>query len=231
MEELNPTGHEGLANTPQFARVNDYLKAWNTSSFIQDSIHFLPFPAALSRSLSSDFYFCNPAAGAFGRSLFQKGLHEIAAYPRSIHILGKRFQEEYLERPFNHAVFEYRARLLHWDYPHIQHHIHILPGGEFLHLFFPVSESGIMRHDDRMEIPELNFHYVVPVEDDAFTSRLSRREHQVFQKSSLGMTSTEIAVELGLSVHTVKIHRKNILKKLHARNTPEAIRKYQQPTV
>lgn len=71
MEELNPKGHEGLANTPQFARVNDYLKAWNTSSFIQDSIHFLPFPAALSRSLSSEFYFCNPAAGAFGRSLFK----------------------------------------------------------------------------------------------------------------------------------------------------------------
>jgi DNA-binding CsgD family transcriptional regulator len=52
---------------------------------------------------------------------------------------------------------------------------------------------------------------------------LSRREKEVLNYVSKGHSSQEISVLLKLSVQTVKIHRKNILKKLEVNSSIQAI--------
>jgi DNA-binding NarL/FixJ family response regulator len=48
---------------------------------------------------------------------------------------------------------------------------------------------------------------------------LSRRELEVIQLIKSGLSSKEIAQKLDLSLKTVEVHRYNILKKLHLKNT------------
>lgn len=52
---------------------------------------------------------------------------------------------------------------------------------------------------------------------------LSERELQVIHKLAEGLTSPQIADELFISEHTVRTHRKNILKKLQLHNSSELI--------
>ena len=52
---------------------------------------------------------------------------------------------------------------------------------------------------------------------------LTRREKEVLTYVSKGKSSQEIAVLLQLSIQTVKIHRKNILKKLEVNSSIQAI--------
>ena len=43
---------------------------------------------------------------------------------------------------------------------------------------------------------------------------LTNREMEIAQAVSKGLSSKEVAVQFGLSVHTVRNHRKKIMKKL-----------------
>ncbi len=51
------------------------------------------------------------------------------------------------------------------------------------------------------------------MDSGAIVSRLSRREREVFQQIGEGLSNKEIAQRLGISVHTVETHRKNIARK------------------
>lgn len=55
---------------------------------------------------------------------------------------------------------------------------------------------------------------------------LSRRENEVLQILSKGKSYATIADELNLSVHTIKIHVRNIYEKLHVNNRKELLDKY-----
>ena len=51
----------------------------------------------------------------------------------------------------------------------------------------------------------------------------SRREQQVLAQIASGATSAEIAQSLHISIHTVKNHRKSILRKAGCRNSGQLI--------
>ena len=53
--------------------------------------------------------------------------------------------------------------------------------------------------------------------------RLSKRELEVLQQIVAGLSNKEIAAELNLSVHTVAVHRANIMDALQIRNTAELV--------
>lgn len=52
-----------------------------------------------------------------------------------------------------------------------------------------------------------------------YEKRLSTREIEIAKLVCKEYSSEEIATKLGLSLHTVSTHRKNILKKMNAKNT------------
>jgi len=60
-------------------------------------------------------------------------------------------------------------------------------------------------------------------EEDCTPTDLSTREYEVLQLITKGMTTTKIADELHVSVHTINSHRKNILKKLGLKSPAELI--------
>lgn len=57
---------------------------------------------------------------------------------------------------------------------------------------------------------------------DSFRNILTRQEQKILSLLGLGMTSKQIAEKLFVSKHTVDTHRRNILKKLEATNSPQA---------
>ena len=52
---------------------------------------------------------------------------------------------------------------------------------------------------------------------------LTQREKEIMQLVSQGYSSKEIAAQLFISKHTVESHRKHILQKLSAKNTPQMV--------
>lgn len=57
---------------------------------------------------------------------------------------------------------------------------------------------------------------------------ISKRELDILQCVAQGCSTKEIAVLLHISSHTVETHRKNILKKLEAKNMIEALSAYKR---
>ena len=53
-------------------------------------------------------------------------------------------------------------------------------------------------------------------------SPLTKREHQIIQVVSEGITNREIGRRLGLTEGTVKVHIRSIFRKLNVRNRTEA---------
>jgi LuxR family maltose regulon positive regulatory protein len=54
---------------------------------------------------------------------------------------------------------------------------------------------------------------------------LTEREREVVQRLSMGLTYGKIAVQMGVSHETVKMHLKNIYRKLKVQNKIEALHK------
>ncbi|MEY4720967.1 MAG: hypothetical protein RIQ46_692 [Pseudomonadota bacterium] len=54
--------------------------------------------------------------------------------------------------------------------------------------------------------------------------RLTRREREILTSVAMGSTNREIGTKLGISHRTVEIHRSNMLTKLEASNSPDAVR-------
>lgn len=59
-------------------------------------------------------------------------------------------------------------------------------------------------------------------EQERPTNQLSAREREVLQLVARGMTNNQIARDLFMSIHTVKLHVQNILRKLNLPNRTEA---------
>jgi RNA polymerase sigma factor (sigma-70 family) len=52
---------------------------------------------------------------------------------------------------------------------------------------------------------------------------LSPREREVFQRVVAGLPNKQIAAELGLSEATVKVHRGQVMEKMHASSVPDLV--------
>jgi DNA-binding CsgD family transcriptional regulator len=63
---------------------------------------------------------------------------------------------------------------------------------------------------------------------DARAGPLTRRELQVLQLTSRGLTNSEIAAQLSLSIHGVKFHLSSIYRKLGVANRTEAAVAYME---
>lgn len=66
-------------------------------------------------------------------------------------------------------------------------------------------------------------HTFVVEKDDGFQYRLSKREIDIVKLVAEGLTSQQIADKLFIAEHTVKTHRKNILRKTGVANTSQLV--------
>ncbi|MBI3453357.1 MAG: helix-turn-helix transcriptional regulator [Rhodospirillales bacterium] len=57
-------------------------------------------------------------------------------------------------------------------------------------------------------------------------STLTARERELLAALARGRSNAGIARDLGISLHTVKFHLKNLYEKLGARNRAEAVARY-----
>ncbi len=64
---------------------------------------------------------------------------------------------------------------------------------------------------------------IIATQDQNYHSNLSKRELEIFSFVKKGLLSKEISERLSISLHTVNTHRQNILKKLGANSSIEAI--------
>lgn len=61
------------------------------------------------------------------------------------------------------------------------------------------------------------------IPEEIMKKHLSKREIQVLQLVAKGMTATQVAEKLYVSLDTVETHKKNIIIKFKAKNTVEAV--------
>ena len=67
---------------------------------------------------------------------------------------------------------------------------------------------------DRIELAEMQARF----------AQLSSREREVATRVVRGLLNKQIAAELGISEITVKVHRRNIMRKLQLRSVPDLVR-------
>ena len=53
--------------------------------------------------------------------------------------------------------------------------------------------------------------------------RLTRRETQVFERITAGLTNKAVAIDFGISERTVEIHRGRVMRKMLARNIADLV--------
>jgi two-component system nitrate/nitrite response regulator NarL len=82
------------------------------------------------------------------------------------------------------------------------------------------GEAAISRHMAGKILKE--FTRLAEIEDKKTPGQLTPREKEVLQKLSEGLSNKEIGLSLCISENTVKVHVKNILRKLHLQNRTEA---------
>jgi DNA-binding CsgD family transcriptional regulator len=61
-----------------------------------------------------------------------------------------------------------------------------------------------------------------------FLAELTEREHDVLRRTSRGETNSQVAADLGVTVHAVKFHLNSIFRKLGVQNRTEAAVVYLQ---
>jgi DNA-binding NarL/FixJ family response regulator len=82
------------------------------------------------------------------------------------------------------------------------------------------GEAALSRHMAGKILKE--FVRLAEIEDKKTSSQLTPREKEVLEELSEGLSNREIGLSLCISENTVKVHVKNILRKLHLHNRTEA---------
>ena len=95
---------------------------------------------------------------------------------------------------------------------------------DFLEKPFSVQRmlESIQKAMVRDRLLRLRDHHVGDVQNRVM--KLSKRERQIMRLVVAGMTSSEIAAELGIQLKTVGVHRSHINNKMKARNAADLVR-------
>lgn len=170
----------------------------------------------------------------FGMSLIEETHMEIIAkcvMPAMFEHFAKYPQPQDLKRIRLSYNFKYRRK--DGNYVWTLHQMSIIEtdetGGPLLSIVF-MSDISVFKKDDLLDfsVSKLSQEgYYEPVFTTSYPTAkemlLTPREWEIVSLITLGNTSSEIADQLSISTHTVKTHRKNILEKFDASNTPNLL--------
>ncbi|MBI3853024.1 MAG: response regulator transcription factor [Verrucomicrobia bacterium] len=96
--------------------------------------------------------------------------------------------------------------------------------GEILEALTTVQTGGAPMTSEIARKIVMTFQSPTPGAGDGAT--LSAREQEILELLSQGKVSKEIADQLAISYHTVRVHTKHIYEKLHVRSRSEAVLKF-----
>jgi DNA-binding NarL/FixJ family response regulator len=96
--------------------------------------------------------------------------------------------------------------------------------GEILDALAEVRQGGAPMTSEIARKIVMTFQSPPPVGGE--TAALSAREQEILELLSQGKVSKEIADQLAISYHTVRVHTKHIYEKLHVRSRSEAVVKF-----
>lgn len=110
--------------------------------------------------------------------------------------------------------------------PKVKDVVQAMKKGASDYLAWPATEAAIVQAIVAAHQSESTKAPIVSREVDAKEriERLTKREREVLKYVSDGSTNRQIAARLGISPRTVEIHRANMLSKIRANNSPEAVR-------
>jgi len=80
----------------------------------------------------------------------------------------------------------------------------------------PIKVMGILKTNSR-EIE------IFPDGNTELISKLTSREMEVLKLISVGLSTKDVAEKLSISIHTVKSHRKHLIRKLYVKNMVQAM--------
>jgi DNA-binding CsgD family transcriptional regulator len=208
-------------------------------SFLK-TFDFLPFGVAISESLTSNFFYANKALllglevsledfQQQGLQLFNKSNN------KNMQRLWKKLKvlisihKQTSHEPFGCIVrYDLKMSAKRMNVMHNVNEFFPAPGQQlFLHTILPDPEANF----DAIEIYISGINFRLKIKDTKSQTQkeinriLSVRESEIFEEVAKGKTSKDISEIFGLSIHTVKFHRKSILKKLKVHNALEAIAK------
>jgi DNA-binding CsgD family transcriptional regulator len=252
MEQSHPIGlsgpETGYFQVSDEAFLSLVIKGYSDEAFPHEesffkTFDFLPFGAAISESISSDFFYANHALlNRLGVSLvdFQdQGVRLLKrGNGKAVKQLWTKLKSLFTDHKKNSherfgCILRYSLKVGEYSF-NVMHNVNeFLPASGqrlFMHIILPEPEQNFC--ESEIYIPCRNFRWKRSMKDDESYLNslpgLSQREMEIFEEIVQGRTSQYISDKFQLSVHTVKIHRKNILKKLDVKNTVEAIAKMRQ---
>lgn len=252
MEQSLPIGlsgpETGYFQASDSAFLSLVIKGYSDEVFPHEesfykTFDFFPFGAAISESLASDFFYANHALlNRLGVSLadFQdqgarllksdngKAVKQLWTKLKSLLTDHKKVSHE----PFG-CILRYTLKVGESSF-NVMHNVNefIPASGQrlFMHIILPEPEQNFCENE--IYIPCRNFRWKRTMKDEGSYVNslpcLSQRELEIFKEIVQGRTSQQISDKFQLSIHTVKIHRKKILKKFDVKNTVEAIAKMRQ---
>lgn len=249
MEDLNLTKLSGpetgyfQANDDAFLSL--VVKGINQLDFPTEAsflktFDFLPFGVAISESVTSDFFYANKAL-LLGLEVPLEGFQQQGlqffnkSNNKNMPRLWKKLKEvisnhkQTSHEPFG-CIIRYGLQLPA-KRMNVMHNINeFFPASGqrlFLHIFLPDPEANFEATE--IYIPCINFRLKIKdtksITQKVINPALSARENEIFEEVAKGKTSKDISESFGLSIHTVKYHRKSILKKLEVNNALEALAK------
>ena len=120
------------------------------------------------------------------------------------------------------AVIAYATR------PHLRRVVTVLRGGGYDYFSLPLDTASLVRSVERLDTGTAP--YAAARQRAAVAgirlANLSPREREVLSRMAGGRSNKIIGIELGISPRTVEIHRANMLSKLGACSSTEALRMY-----
>jgi DNA-binding CsgD family transcriptional regulator len=187
------------------------------------------------------YHFMSPNLEKFGYEVPQSGNVQGTDYLKErVHPEERTVFDNFLDKLFDYLITTPAENL--GDYKYIFEFRIMSRAGEWVRVICQLQILGLNRNNNLLELGTID---ISPDQTDTglrFTlmnvktgeivpfalqgeaeERLTKREMEILAFISGGMYSKEISEQLSISIHTVNRHRQNILEKMGAGNTTEAI--------
>ena len=128
-------------------------------------------------------------------------------------------------------IYSFRVRNTKQQYVRVTNRLQVLEqglSGKAWLILGNMSISPDQKNSEQVDCTVLNLRngeLFSPALLSSPTIHLTKRETEIFHLIQKGLLSKEIANKLQISIHTVNIHRQNLLHKLEVQNSIEAINK------